>query len=123
MLKKIDDIVKKYNGARIGSYNNEYELQDTKFKFKCKNDHEFEKTAKKLLASKSSWCHTCVVGKRTIEDMIKIAKVNDGECLSTEFINTKTKLKWKCFNGHEFERTHKEFIVLKHFFWNVSLLF
>ena len=33
------------------------------------------------------------------------AKAKGGECLSTEYINRKTKLRWRCAEGHEWEAT------------------
>jgi len=36
----------------------------------------------------------------TIEEMHKIALERNGECLSTEYINARTSLKWKCHNNH-----------------------
>ena len=38
--------------------------------------------------------------KLTIEEMQSIAKSRGGECLSTTYVNWKTKLKWKCSEGH-----------------------
>lgn len=39
----------------------------------------------------------------TLEDMQKLAKARGGQCLSTEYVDIKSKLKWKCGFGHEFE--------------------
>ena len=36
----------------------------------------------------------------TIEEMQKIAKSHNGKCLSKKYINTYTKLKWQCAEGH-----------------------
>ncbi len=40
--------------------------------------------------------------KRTIKEMKEIASGHKGECLSTEYLNRRTKLKWKCARGHIF---------------------
>ena len=37
--------------------------------------------------------------------MHKIAAERNGKCLSTEYINSKTKLKWECAEGHTWEVT------------------
>lgn len=48
-----------------------------------------------------TWCPDCSgKKKRTIEEMHEIAKSKEGECLSNEYINNTTKLKWKCEKGH-----------------------
>ena len=43
--------------------------------------------------------------KWTIEDMQDFAKPKGGKCLSVEYINARTKLKWRCSKGHEWEAT------------------
>ena len=40
------------------------------------------------------------VKKSTIEEMQRLAKSRQGKCLSHEYINNRTKLKWKCHKGH-----------------------
>jgi nucleoside-diphosphate-sugar epimerase len=41
----------------------------------------------------------------TIIDMQELANSRGGQCLSTEYVDTKSKLKWKCAFGHEWEAT------------------
>jgi predicted RecB family nuclease len=41
--------------------------------------------------------------KLTIEDMKNLAKKRGGKCLSVKYINSTTKLKWQCKEGHEWE--------------------
>jgi len=41
----------------------------------------------------------------TIRDMKELARSRGGQCLSTKFVDIKTKLKWKCAFGHEWEAT------------------
>lgn len=43
--------------------------------------------------------------KLTIEEMQRIARERGGECLSNEYVNYNTNLKWKCKKGHEWEAT------------------
>jgi hypothetical protein len=45
------------------------------------------------------------MGKRklTIEEMKTIAKKRGGKCLSEQYINTRTKVKWQCEKGHIWE--------------------
>ena len=45
------------------------------------------------------------MNKQTIEDMYEIAKQRNGKCLSKEYANAKTKLKWQCDNGHIWKAT------------------
>ena len=46
-----------------------------------------------------------IKSKYTIEDAKKMAKERGGECLSEEYPNYKTRLKWRCHLGHEWEST------------------
>ena len=39
----------------------------------------------------------------TIRDMQETARSRGGRCLSTEYVDIKTKLRWKCAFGHEWE--------------------
>ena len=41
----------------------------------------------------------------TLKDMQELAKARGGQCLSTDYVDIKSKLKWKCGFGHEFEAT------------------
>ena len=41
--------------------------------------------------------------KLTIEEMQRISEDRDGICLSSEYINNHTKLKWQCKRGHIWE--------------------
>ena len=41
----------------------------------------------------------------TIKDMQELANSRGGQCLSTDYIDIKTKLKWRCAFGHEWEAT------------------
>lgn len=41
----------------------------------------------------------------TLKDMQESAKARGGQCLSTDYDDVKSKLKWKCGFGHEFEAT------------------
>jgi hypothetical protein len=38
--------------------------------------------------------------KKTIQEMHNLAKIKGGKCLSTKYLNNKTKLKWQCADGH-----------------------
>ncbi|MCH2134366.1 MAG: hypothetical protein MK116_11505, partial [Phycisphaerales bacterium] len=39
--------------------------------------------------------------KLTIEDMQAIAKRHGGKCVSNQYVNSYTPLKWQCKNGHK----------------------
>jgi hypothetical protein len=37
--------------------------------------------------------------------MQQLAQSKGGSCISTEYINSKKKLKWRCVNGHKWDAT------------------
>ena len=43
--------------------------------------------------------------KLTIAQMQALAKAKKGVCLSTVYVKTLTKLRWRCAEGHEWEST------------------
>ena len=71
-------------------------------KWKCKEKHEWEATYHAIKSG--HWCPHCVgIARLTLEDCHKTAKERCGECLSTEYINSKTLMRWKCKEDHEWE--------------------
>ncbi len=73
-----------------------------KLKWQCKEGHNWEATSH--LIKRGKWCPYCAGNARlTIEEMQKIAENREGKCLSEEYINTLTKLKWQCKEEHIWE--------------------
>jgi len=70
----------------------------TKLKWQCKNGHTWEAIPDNV--KRGSWCPVCVGRHQDIRDMHKLANEKGGKCLSLEYINTRTKLKWQCKQGH-----------------------
>lgn len=75
----------------------------TKLEFQCEYGHIW-KTKPYYLVYNNSWCPKCnKFCKDNIELFHEIAKKRDGFCLSTDYINCRTKLIFKCGNGHIWE--------------------
>lgn len=73
--------------------------------WECKHEHRWLAKANHI-KDQGTWCPTCGgTEKLTIEHMQKLAGENKGLCLSKEYVNTDTKLLWKCIEGHEWEAT------------------
>lgn len=71
--------------------------------WKCNKGHIWSSNANNVL-NNNHWCPICAVDKTrkyTIEDMKKLAKEKNGECLSEIYISGISKLKWRCSRGHE----------------------
>ena len=74
----------------------------TKLKWKCAKGHIWE--AKPYSVKQiGTWCPYCAGQHQTIEEMQELAESRGGKCLSNEYINNQTKLKWQCAEGHEWE--------------------
>ena len=80
-----------------------YKNVNTKLTWKCSRGHEWEATPLNVLFNQT-WCPECAGTKRkTINDMKDLATKKGGQCLSLQYKNNKTKLLWKCADGHKFE--------------------
>ncbi|CAJ0864891.1 4014_t:CDS:2 [Entrophospora sp. SA101] len=51
------------------------------------------------IKNRRMWCRKCLAF--TIDDAREYAKNHNGYCLSTQYINGKVPLLWKCAKGHE----------------------
>ena len=84
-------------GGKLISKN--YINNTTNLTFKCDKGHKWDATPQAIKSNK--WCHTCKGGIRyTIEIVRKIAKKRGDKCLSDDYKNQKSILKFKCKNGH-----------------------
>jgi len=72
----------------------------TKLEWECKNGHRWKAIPSSV--KQGHWCNQCVVNQKklTLKEMQEIAIARGGYCLSTEYINSQTKLSWECDSGH-----------------------
>jgi len=86
---------------------NQYLGSNTKLIFKCENDHIFELRPRHVKIG--IWCPKCsreksaALRKSTLDEMKLLADSHDGKCLSKNYTNIQTKLKWQCKFGHVWE--------------------
>jgi len=75
---------------------------DTKLRWKCAKDHEWDAPPYSIKAG--FLCPYCAGNARlTIEQMQKLAKTRGGKCLSKKYINSVTKLTWQCAEEHKWK--------------------
>jgi len=109
-IKECQNIAKENKGECLS---NKYINKDKKLKWKCKEGHLFEKRLGSI--NKNSWCPKCSGKKKyTLEEVCQYAITKNGNCLSKEYINSSTKMEWKCKEGHIWENT---FGHIKHGQW------
>jgi len=77
--------------------------QKTKYKAICSKNHEFETTFGLLKQNK--WCAKCSPRyiENPLQEIADMAASRGGELLSDKYINSNTKLLFKCSNNHEFK--------------------
>lgn len=91
-LDQIIEIVENKGGKCLSDH---YINSTAKLKIQCKYDHIFFASSNAI--KNGRWCSTCSKRKRlTIEDMQYIAISRNGKCLSENYFNAKSKLKWFC---------------------------
>lgn len=98
-IKEMNEIATEKGGKCISSvYINakEYLL------WECKEGHKW-KASPNNIKNNGRWCPKCAGKLKSIIDMEILAKEKLGKCLSEKYINAKTKLKWKCSEGHIWE--------------------
>jgi hypothetical protein len=89
-----------------------YKNANSKLAWICSVGHKWSARANHV--KRGSWCPECrkISGakKRSlgIENMKILAENFNGKCLSTVYLNNRTKLAWECNNGHHFERSSTE---------------
>ena len=110
----ITDIQNPYSGVRIeqlksiahakgGFLLSETYLGDNeKLVWKCASGHIWDAVPGSI--KQGRWCPDCGGRPRLNLQIAQQAALDfGGECLSTEYINVKTKMKWRCEKGHEWE--------------------
>ncbi len=76
----------------------------TKLIWRCSIGHRWE--AKPNSIQQGAWCPECRgKTKLKIQDMYRLAKDHGGKCLSSTYVNSRTKLLWECKVGHRWKAT------------------
>ena len=95
-IEEMRNLAEKRGGKCLST---EYKNVSTKLKWECEKGHAWEARPNDI--KDSHWCPICAGNvPLTIEEMQKLAEKKGGKCLSTEYVNNRTKLKWQCSEGH-----------------------
>ncbi len=98
-IEEMQSIASKRGGKCLSS---RYTNNKGKLRWRCAKGHEWHATPNEV--KHGTWCKRCSgLAPLTIEEMRSIASERRGECLSDKYINVRTKLRWKCADGHEWE--------------------
>ena len=97
------NIVAKKNGGKCLS--SKYLGYRIKLKWQCSKKHIWSASPDNI-KHKGRWCPICAGNyPLSINELQKIANKKGGECLSKKYLNARTKLKWKCSEGHIWKST------------------
>jgi len=80
-----------------------YVDNDTRLRFRCSQHHEWDALPGSVL--NGNWCRKCWTESRklTLDQVREVARQRGGECLSTVYVDSQTKLHFVCESGHEFD--------------------
>lgn len=101
--------IKEYAESKGGQcLSTEYIQAHDKLKWKCSNpNHEPWFASYHKVVNHNSWCSYCSNRKLTKKEALEKAKnhaeLKGGKCLSTEYVNAHSRMKWECKNGHQWE--------------------
>jgi len=102
------DHIKEVAESRGGKCLSEhYNNSKDKLKWECSEGHKWEARSGHVL--KGHWCPQCGKAKLarlfslSIDDMKETAASRGGICLSDSYENSRSRLRWKCSEGHEWE--------------------
>jgi very-short-patch-repair endonuclease len=74
-------------------------------KWMCKEEHKWDAIYSSIKSG--SWCPYCINhAPKTLEDAKRAAEEKGGECISTEYIDSHTKMKWRCKKKHEWDASY-----------------
>lgn len=96
-LNDAHSIAKHYGGKCLSK---DYINNSTPLKWMCKKGHTWDNTFDMI--QRGGWCKQCNKNNQWLERLQIIAKNKGGKCLSEKYINSGTKLRFQCANGHVF---------------------
>ena len=101
-IEQMQALAKKHDGVCLSTV---YVNNQTKLRWRCAEEHEWQARSNDV-KNLGNWCPECAGNSRgTIEQMQALAKEKNGVCVSTVYVNTLTKLRWRCAEGHEWDAT------------------
>jgi Zn finger protein HypA/HybF involved in hydrogenase expression len=98
-LERLKEIATE-NGGRCLS--EAYVNDTTKLRWECDHGHQWEAVPSSV--KQGSWCPECAgTRKKTINEARHAAESRGGECLTKQYIGSKSPMSWKCARGHRWE--------------------
>jgi hypothetical protein len=104
--ERLQEVITRRGGTLISE---ECGQSRDRVRVRCREGHEWLTLQSNLMSG--AWCRSCATEARTgrplprlsIIDMREAAAKLGGECLSDCYVNSYTKLRWRCQVGHEWD--------------------
>jgi len=81
-----------------------YASSATRHLWQCREGHSWEATPSSIV--QGSWCPHCAgLARKTIDDMVALARARGGKFISLKYRNQHTKTQWECAEGHRWIAT------------------
>ena len=106
---KINSLIRlaEKNGGKCLS--KRYVNNTTNMQWKCNENHTWSAPSARI--TRGAWCPHCSGNaKLTIKIMQQVAKLRNGKCLSKNYYNNRTRLKWICAKGHTWESSPRSIV-------------
>ncbi len=104
-LEELRGVAISRGGSLLSGY---YINNSTKLRWRCADGHEWEAT--RASVTRGSWCSICgdkrsgrKRTKHANDEMNALAKAKGGICISGTYINSRSRFRWRCVIGHEWE--------------------
>ncbi len=100
-IKEMNQVAQMHEGRCLSKI---YVNDRTKLRWQCKKGHIWRAVPSNIKIGE--WCPTCghkrggELLRGTIKQMTRLARKNKGKCLSQKYVNSTTKLRWQCKEGH-----------------------
>lgn len=113
-LQRLHEVARSHGGDCLSS---EYTGVADRFAFRCASGHEWETQAYTVL--NGSWCKLCRHEAMRRDNLLpeglsrlqRLARDRGGECLSGEYLGSRVPYRFRCAEGHEWEKLGSTFIV------------
>lgn len=103
-IRSLDDLILLATEREGKCMSKEFTDDMSDHSWRCKKGHTFDMSP--FLVSRGAWCSQCnkrKTPKEHLQWLQEYAVEKGGKCLSTEFINRRTKVKFECAEGHQWE--------------------
>jgi hypothetical protein len=96
----MQDLAAERGGAFIST---SFKSVNERYEWRCENGHQWFAAPTDIM--KGTWCKKCAINSKRskIFEAIEIANQRGGRCLSTDLVDSYSKLLWECAQGHQWE--------------------